>query len=59
MREYYNPKLRVYIAKDENEFGSLEQGNLIFVKDAKEASAYIDVTDALRVPVLPVWEELD
>lgn len=60
MREYYNPKLRTYIAKNEETLEKeIEQGTLIFMRDGKESVAYIDVSDAQRVPILPVWEELD
>lgn len=59
MREYFNPKLRTNILRTEKDLGIIEQGNLTFLKEGKEASAYIDVSDTLRVPVLPAWEELD
>lgn len=59
MREYFNPKLRANILRSEKDLGAIEQGNLTFLKEGKEASAYIDVSDTMRVPVLPTWEELD
>ena len=59
MREYFNPKLRTNILRTEKDLEIIEQGNLTFLKEGKEASAYIDVSDTLRVPVLPAWEELD
>ena len=59
MREYFNPKLRTNILRTEKDLGIIEQGNLTFLKEGKEASAYIDVSDTVRVPVLPAWEELD
>lgn len=59
MREYFNPKLRTNILRTEKDLGIIEQGNLTFLKEGKEASAYIDVSNTLRVPVLPAWEELD
>lgn len=59
MREYFNPKLRANILRSEKDLGTIEQGNLTFLKEGKEASAYIDVSDTMRVPILPTWEELD
>lgn len=59
MREYFNPKLRTNILKDEDNLGTIEQGNLTFLKCGKESSAYIDISDNSRIPILPIWEELD
>lgn len=59
MREYYNPKLRISMKRNEKDLGEIEQGNLTFLKNGQEANAYIDISDSTRVPILPVWEELD
>ena len=59
MREYFNPKLRANILRSEKDLGTIEQGNLTFRREGKEASADIGVSDTMRVPVLPSWEELD
>ena len=57
--KYYNPKLRVNIAKNTDKLPSKAQGNLSFVKEGNDSIAYIDISDTERYPLLPVWEEVD
>lgn len=57
--KYHNPKLRINIAKNADKLPAIEEGNLSFVKNSNEANAYIDVSNNERLPILPIWEELD
>lgn len=57
--KYYNPKFRVNIFNKKDNMGTIEQGNLTFLKDSNGSVAYVDIDDNLRYPILPVWDEID
>ena len=56
---YYNPKFRVNIFNKKDNMGTIEQGNLTFLKDSNGSVAYVDIDYNLRYPILPVWDEID